>query len=53
MRSGLTVYPIRRVSVPTVRRSGGGRRPDSTARMLKKLDAAGARLQRSRPRRGA
>ena len=50
MRTALTVYPVRRVSVATVRRTGGGR-SQSYAKMLNKLDAARARLNRSRPRR--
>ena len=51
MRSTLTVYPVRRVSVAGIRRRGGGSRSDSFAKMHGKLDAASARLARSRPRR--
>lgn len=50
MRTALTVYPVRRVSVATVRRRSGGR-SQSFGKMLSKLDAASARLNRSRPRR--
>ena len=48
MRSALNVYPVRRISIPTVRRKSGR---SSTGRMLSKLDAASNRLARSRPRR--
>lgn len=48
MRSVLEVYPVRRISIPTVRRKSSH---NSTARMLSKLDAASNRLARSRPRR--
>jgi hypothetical protein len=50
MRSTLTVYPVRRVSVASVRRRSGSR-SNSFAKMNNKLDAASARLARSRPRR--
>ena len=45
MRTMLTVFPVRRVSVSKSRRK---RRPDGFAKMLGKLDAAHARLSRAR-----
>jgi len=48
MRTVLTVYPVRRVSVARLRRKNAG---GSYGRMLGKLDAASHRLAKSRPRR--
>lgn len=48
MRSMLTIYPIRRTSVPPLR----ARKPtDSFSKMLRKLDAAGDRLAKARRKR--
>lgn len=49
MRSALVTYPVRRISVPTVRRKSSGR--SSTAKMLGKLEAASSRLAAARRRR--
>jgi hypothetical protein len=48
MRSALVTYPVRRISVATVRRktSSGGR--SSTAKMLGKLESASSRLAAAR-----
>ena len=48
MRSMLTIYPVRRTSIPRKRKR---RSPDSFARMLGKLDAANERLSRARRRK--
>ena len=45
--SSLMVYPVRRVSVPSLRRKSGS----SVGKMLGKLDAASSRLARARGRR--
>lgn len=47
MRSALVTYPVRRISVPTVRRKSSGGR-SSTAKMLGKLEAASSRLAAAR-----
>jgi len=43
----LTVYPIKRVSIPSARRKGNG---DGFGKMLSKLNAASDRLARARRR---
>jgi hypothetical protein len=48
MRSMLTIYPVRRTSIPRKRKRSNA---DSFARMLGKLDAASERLSRARGRR--
>ncbi|HSZ56057.1 MAG TPA: hypothetical protein VK797_10375 [Tepidisphaeraceae bacterium] len=48
MRSMLTIYPVRRTSIPRKRKRS---RPDSFGKMLGKLDAANERLGRARQRR--
>lgn len=48
MRSTLQLYPVRRMSIPTVRRKISR---NGTGKMLGKLAAASNRLARSRPRR--
>jgi hypothetical protein len=48
MRSMLTIYPVRRTSIPRKRKRS---RPDSFAKMLGKLDAASERFSRARRRR--
>ena len=55
MRTTLVCYPVRRVSVASVRRKGssGSRSIGAYGRMHVKLNDASARLARSRPRRMA
>jgi hypothetical protein len=48
MRSMLTIYPVRRASIPRKRKKTSS---DSFMKMLGKLDAATERLNRSRRRR--
>ena len=48
MRSMLTVFPVRRTSIPKTRRKREG---ESFGKMLSKLESASGRLKRARARR--
>jgi hypothetical protein len=48
MRSMLTVFPVRRTTIPKTRRKRDG---ESFGKMLSKLESASSRLKRARSRR--
>ena len=51
MRASLTMFPVRRVAIASVRRrTAAKRRGKSFGKMLGDLNAASDRLRRSRPR---
>ena len=49
MRTMLTVFPVKRVSIPTARRKSAGS-AEGYGKMLAKLNAASDRLARARRR---